>query len=671
MKRHWFGLFLLAVCAAAAVASEEPAAVSDLARPMGDGYVEQWTAPAVDAERLLEQDRRNAGKRGIPLRVAHPMRQRLTPENNGTWDYLPSGDRVWRLRVHSAGALWLVLGFDGFRLEPGAELRVHDPERKTILGPYTSDDVRSHGELWVPPVHGETAVVELFWPATLAGVEPDLSLETVTHGYKATPSIDDVLDPVFDSAGDPGAGACNVDINCPLGADWQNEKRGVVLILLGGNGNLCSGSLINALDRDSPPLVLTADHCFIGGGTATGSIFFFHKERDVCGTGGTTSTQSQTGAVLRASNGLSDFVLMELDSSPPANFNLYFNGWSRSTAAPSEAWGIHHPQGDFMKISYDEGPVDDRGATQGLNYWGVEGWEDGTTEPGSSGSPLFDPDHRIIGALTGGVSSCANQQGEDEYGKFSRSWTGSGTPATSLMDWLDPEGHDVMTLDGRDQSEPACQTDSDCVGDPCLVCALSNATCQILDSDSDGLCDALDNCPLDANGGQENIDSDAHGDVCDNCPDDVNNGQADFDTDGTGDVCDNCPLDANGGQENMDSDAHGDVCDNCPDDVNDGQADFDTDGTGDVCDNCPATANGAQDDCDDDGTGDACESDLQRADADESGRVDGFDLNRLGVAMGASSPDPRYDATVDLDCDGSVGGDDLMGLAIQFGLSLP
>ena len=39
----------------------------------------------------------------------------------------------------------------------------------------------------------------------------------------------------------------------------------------------------------------------------------------------------------------------------------------------------------------------------------------------------------------------------------------------------------------------------------------------IVDSDSDGTSNALDNCPFDSNPAQEDADSDAVGDVCDNC----------------------------------------------------------------------------------------------------------------------------------------------------------
>jgi len=58
------------------------------------------------------------------------------------------------------------------------------------------------------------------------------------------------------------------------------------------------------------------------------------------------------------------------------------------------------------------------------------------------------------------------------------------------------------------------------------------------DTDEDGVCDDLDNCPDDPNPDQVDADGDGVGNACDNCPDDPNPDQADADGDGIGDVCD-------------------------------------------------------------------------------------------------------------------------------------
>ncbi len=58
------------------------------------------------------------------------------------------------------------------------------------------------------------------------------------------------------------------------------------------------------------------------------------------------------------------------------------------------------------------------------------------------------------------------------------------------------------------------------------------------DTDADGRADAQDDCPLDYDPGQDDLDFDQVGSACDNCPQDYNPSQGDADLDGVGDVCD-------------------------------------------------------------------------------------------------------------------------------------
>jgi hypothetical protein len=103
--------------------------------------------------------------------------------------------------------------------------------------------------------------------------------------------------------------------------------------------------------------------------------------------------------------------------------------------------------------------------------------------------------------------------------------------------------------------------------------------------------------------------------------------------------------------------------------VNRGACGHDDDYLAAQFDNCPGATNDDQADFDDDGMGDACETGRLVADADQSGRIDGFDLARLGRSFGASTGSPRYEPEVDLDRNGLVDGDDLAALAAVFGLT--
>lgn len=60
---------------------------------------------------------------------------------------------------------------------------------------------------------------------------------------------------------------------------------------------------------------------------------------------------------------------------------------------------------------------------------------------------------------------------------------------------------------------------------------------------------------------QIDTDSDLIGNACDNCPVDFNPTQADVDEDSVGDACDNCSLASNPNQADWDGDREGDLCD--------------------------------------------------------------------------------------------------------------
>lgn len=443
--------FLTCVTVAALAAIALPARAAASGRPVAPSRADlktleeiaRWTAPPLDLAARLRDDAARAGKPGLPLRIGLPMQVDLGPASTGTWEPLGDGGQVWRLRVASADALWLVLGFDSFRLPDGARLFVYDPAQRNVLS-YSSGDVREDGRLWSPVIEGSEIVLELSWPKELAGSMPDLHLGTVSHGYRPFGAIGRAARGKDESSKGIGdSGSCNIDVNCPLGADWQDQKRGVVILLSGGEG-FCTGSLINTSANDCRPYVLTAAHC--GAGSST--VFGFNFERSGCGTGNPPppSTQQVVGATVRANYGSSDFTLLEMSSAAPEAFNAYYSGWNRSTAPATFTTVIHHPNGDVKMISRDTDPPID-GSNWGPNHWRIQQYEQGTTEPGSSGSPLFDQNKRIVGQLHGGTASCTSIT-YDEYGKLAVSWDGGGTTATRLSDWLDPNATGATTFDG-------------------------------------------------------------------------------------------------------------------------------------------------------------------------------------------------------------------------------
>lgn len=190
------------------------------------------------------------------------------------------------------------------------------------------------------------------------------------------------------------------------------------------------------------PYLLTANHCVSQGGSLQNWVFqFFYFSTDCNTNVGYREDVQFNSCVLRSNDATSDFALLQLNQTPPINSGICYSGWNKSLFPASSSTGLHHPNRDVMKIAASSTPVR---FYNGSNYshnshWEVT-WNFGITASGSSGSPLYDPSHRILGQLHDGTSFCATPQGVDWYGSFYRSWTGGGTNTTRLSNWLDPSG---------------------------------------------------------------------------------------------------------------------------------------------------------------------------------------------------------------------------------------
>mgnify|MGYP000695158879 CR=1 FL=1 len=83
-------------------------------------------------------------------------------------------------------------------------------------------------------------------------------------------------------------------------------------------------------------------------------MFKFQYKVTECNGNTVRTTYTYNRADFKAAWNTSDFALMELKKSPLSNQEITWLGWDRSGNVPSEGTGIHHPQGDVMKISFDE-----------------------------------------------------------------------------------------------------------------------------------------------------------------------------------------------------------------------------------------------------------------------------------------------------------------------------
>ena len=448
---------------------------------------------------LLHKEDSIALANNLPIRAGVSLSHEIDPATDGEWTLLPNNKVVWPCKITVPGATSIVISFDKWKLSDDAELFVYN-DNGYVVGAYTANHNDKNGgirQMATTPVPGEIITIELVEnakpntlplpPKSKNETQGNIAIQQYTgrvgpvelqnYTPKSILHISEIAliynDPINEiplkDLGD--ADVCQVNINCsPEGDNWQAQKRGVARIFFreGASWYLCSGSLVNNTQNNGIPYFLTAYHCGGDASAADRNVwqFYFNYERPGCPNTGTPPNNVITGCTYKAGGditGGSDFQLVELYDDPPLSWSPYFNGWSRSVTASSSGVGIHHPSGDAKKISTYTTTLGTGTWSGGISsgHWTVRwaattnGW--GVTEGGSSGSPLFDNNKRIIGTLTGGSSTCSNPTAMDLYGKFPVHWTANGTTADKqLKPWLDPLDSDPTTLDGFD---PNASTD--------------------------------------------------------------------------------------------------------------------------------------------------------------------------------------------------------------------
>lgn len=426
--------------------------------------------PVIDAARRrvqVDADRHAPGPHDKRLRLADDNRVSITPESAGAWLALPDGTHLWRVRVRAAGATDLRLGFSRLQLPPGATLHLIGAGNY-YQGPYTADDVRD-ARFTTSVVPGDVATLELRIPANAVLPAGAVEINSVGAGFR------DVFARSGPVVGEPGAsGACNIDVACPLGQDYPDERRAVgyyeFLDDADHSYSACSGTLVADVPGTRRNYFLTAAHCISSATEAASVVVYWNYQSLSCGTLQAPYSgffnDDQHGALLRARRDDVDFSLLELTQEADPAWQVYYAGWDASGAPPAGTIGIHHPYGDVKKITAGPAPgtsgncIADNATV--ATHWLAGPYSQGTTEVGSSGSGLFSAagtSHArlLIGTLSGGDAACSNVApaqpgpGSDCYGKLALAWNGPDA-SSRLRDWLDPAATGATLQPGLDSA---------------------------------------------------------------------------------------------------------------------------------------------------------------------------------------------------------------------------
>ncbi len=377
---------------------------------------------------------------------AHSYPYDLSPRNSGSRTFRGQ-KKIWSLGFRDQGSYGLGIVFRNFNLLPGEQLFVFDAEREIIRGAYTRKNIKSSGVLPVLPLPSDEIIIQFESPFPNSG---HFSISKITSAFKPLA----LQDRFFWESGD-----CEIDILCPLGMGWQVEKRSVCRMIM--PERKCTGLLVNNTLEDTTAYLLTARHCYepeeliFDSTLVPETVFVFNYESPYCNGPDGSVEHSITGAQILSTTDSIDFILLKLDEPPPWYFHPYYAGWTTSVSYPPEGITIHHPLGDVKKISKDEDLITITDYSEEWpeylrnSFWWIQRWDQGATEPGSSGSPLFDTNNRIIGTLTGGDADCANPV-NDYYSRFDLAWDYYQDSLHHLKSWLDPDNMGASFLDGFD-----------------------------------------------------------------------------------------------------------------------------------------------------------------------------------------------------------------------------
>lgn len=354
--------------------------------------------------------------------LSRPLNQALVLDRNTApaerWTTLGNGWRVWRMDIVSQGALGVRVHLQSVNLPKGAQIVAYNSanltEKTAVVLP---ENVSKAKEVWLPTVFAERVTIECQAPPEVDVSSISLNIADVSHWYQL-PSK---------SLLKAAAESCENDATCS--SNWADQEASVALIEFvdAGQTYLCTGCLLATTNPNSTDdYFLTANHCVPDQTVATTlELYWFYQTRSCNGTAPSLSSAQRTGpgADMLAQSSTSDFTFLRLRESPPSGTVRL--GWSTVAPTTGETLTVlHHPNGDFTRISFG------RLSSSDSSFWAVR-WFSGVTEPGSSGSPLFNSKKQLIGQLYGGTSDCQNPTGLDTFGRFDVTYK-------AIKAWIDP-----------------------------------------------------------------------------------------------------------------------------------------------------------------------------------------------------------------------------------------
>ena len=305
----------------------------------------------------------------------------------------PNGDAslpvVWSHTLQHPGASFVKLRLARLALGPGDTLAIRDGAGRAVVS-YTERDNRRG--FWAPAIEGDTAVLEL--RADAQGTGDGVVIDR--YGYGETPLFIESI-----CAGDQ-----REDVACYAATPIETASRAVGRMLFedGGSFFACTGFLVSPLSH-----FMSNEHCISTQASVDSLEVRFNYQRSTCGGPDLASFQTFTGDRLVMANAAYDVALMTLSGNPAATYG-FLPLVGRTLALGEPLYLPGHPGGDPKVVS-----VSGCSVTDPVTDGDVADSDFGhrcDTEGGSSGSPVLDAAHQVVGLHHfGGCNAVIDNQG--------------------------------------------------------------------------------------------------------------------------------------------------------------------------------------------------------------------------------------------------------------------
>ena len=413
----------------------------------------------------------SAKKEGMAL-AGYLNRVDFNLDNSGQWDTLKDGSKIWRLALYCSAYISRI-HFDKCWFPEHAKLYIYSFDKEYLSDEVMSSENHSQATKNNPirtfsrELKKDSIVLEYYIPSGIKD-KGIISIWFIEEPFKRIYNKKNTSVKTENEIGFNESKGCNININCPLGQDWQIEKKAIARVYIPNyetsTASLGTGFLINNIKNDFTPYFITANHCLNGYDAINNPII---NDCEILWNYEYSSCENETnapffmtteGSKVIANNINTDFALLQLTDNliNKLNSEAYYLGWDIGTNNASTGITIHHPMGDVKKITTFSNTITLEDVSYNNIIFSVLSlnYNEGITEHGSSGSPLINYNRRVIG-VDFGIPTANNElsceqlvNAKSYFINLNESWNNANDEKRKLQPWLDPGNIGATICDG-------------------------------------------------------------------------------------------------------------------------------------------------------------------------------------------------------------------------------